>query len=522
MFRAKQPTRRRPATALAAILLVGLLPTTVMAADPTAVDDDYTVPVDASVTSLDVLANDTDPDGGDVLTITIVTDPPNGTASIVGNAVEYTPDSAYHGTDTFDYTIEDVAMGTSTATVAVSVNTAPDAVDDDLSVAIDDPATAAPVLDNDSDVDDDGLTIVSNSDPIKGVVVITGVGTGLTYEPDLGSFGEDSFTYTISDGQGGFATATVAVSIGLHAANDAGLTVPESAGATVLDVLANDFPQDGSLTIIANTNGAHGGVAITGGGTGLTYNPDQLYKGKDVFTYTISDGIGGTDTAAVLLTVVKDTAAPVAVAAVASFPKQTVGTKTTKVLATWSGTDTGGTGVASYKLQVQANGGSWVTVSASTKSTSAKYTLTNRKTYRFRVRATDKEGNTSSYAYGPTFKATRYQDTSSAVAYTGSWSKARPSGALGSHSYTSSTSKRVSLTTTMVDIAWIATRTPKGGKVEVWIDGVLAATKDLDAKNAKYRKLVFHRHFSSLASHTIELRPAGGGRTYLDAFIVLR
>ena len=61
---------------------------------------------------------------------------------------------------------------------------------------------------------------------------------------------------------------------------------------------------------MAKTNGAHGTVAITGGGTGLTYDPRQLYYGTDVFTYTLSDGHGGTDSATVLLTITKDTTKP--------------------------------------------------------------------------------------------------------------------------------------------------------------------------------------------------------------------
>ena len=314
----------------------------------------------------------------------------------------------------------------------------------------------------------------------------------------------------------------VAVSIGLHAANDAGLTVPESAGATALDVLANDFPQDGSLTITAKTNGNHGTVAITGGGTGLTYNPDQLYKGNDVFTYTISDGHGGSDTATVLVTVVKDTIAPGTSDPDAAIRKQTAATKTTKVRVSWSGSDTG-TGVASYKVQVQTDGGSWSTAVTSTSGTQYDRTLTNARTYRFRVRATDREGNTGVYAYGPTFKVWRYQDTSGSVQLSGHWTTKKVKPALGKHhSFTSSTAASASLIMTMRDVAIVATKTSKSGHAEVWIDGSLAGTVDLHAKSTHYRKVVFRHHFSDLAGHTIELRPVGDGRIHLDAFLTLR
>ena len=72
-------------------------------------------------------------------------------------------------------------------------------------------------------------------------------------------------------------------------------------------------------TITAKTNGAKGTVAITGGGTGLTYDPAPLKNGTDTFTYTVSDGHGGTDTATVLVTITPDTAAPVVAAPQARF-----------------------------------------------------------------------------------------------------------------------------------------------------------------------------------------------------------
>jgi len=71
-------------------------------------------------------------------------------------------------------------------------------------------------------------------------------------------------------------------------------------------VLANDsiLPDVGeTLTITAVTNGTNGTVAITGGGTGLTYTPNANFFGADAFTYTISDGNGGTATATVNVTV---------------------------------------------------------------------------------------------------------------------------------------------------------------------------------------------------------------------------
>ena len=223
------------------------------------------------------------------------------------------------------------------------------------------------------------------------------------------------------------------------------------------------------------------------------------------------------------MTIIRDTTKPVvAVAPVESFYAQTVGTSSMKAHIAWSGTDTNGTGIAKYQVQVSTNGGSFVTVSlASAASTSVNRTLTDGRSYRFRVRATDKEGNVGSYVYGPTFKPARAQNTSSGVHYTGTWvTTSNGSASGGSHRYATSTGARATFTVTTRDIAWLATRTTTSGSAQVWIDGVLASTINLHSSKTLYRQLVFARHFTTLSSHTIEIRPAGGGRVYLDAFLV--
>ena len=70
------------------------------------------------------------------------------------------------------------------------------------------------------------------------------------------------------------------------------------------------------------TQGSHGAVVINGNGT-LTYTPQANYFGSDNFTYTISDGRGGTDTASVSVTITSVNDAPVAVDDDASTPHDT-------------------------------------------------------------------------------------------------------------------------------------------------------------------------------------------------------
>ncbi|MDQ3458788.1 MAG: cadherin-like domain-containing protein, partial [Deinococcota bacterium] len=72
--------------------------------------------------TINVLANDEDPDG-DPLTVTVVSNPANGSAAInEGATVTYTPNEGFVGTDAFTYEIADGRGGAATATVTVQVS----------------------------------------------------------------------------------------------------------------------------------------------------------------------------------------------------------------------------------------------------------------------------------------------------------------------------------------------------------------------------------------------------------------
>jgi hypothetical protein len=280
---------------------------------PVAVDDMATTNEDTSVT-ITVLSNDSDPDG-DPLTVTLVSDPPNGSAVInIDGTVTYTPETNFNGSDSFTYTISD---GTDTATAEVrvtvgAVNDGPVAVDDSAETPEDTPVTVD-VLDNDSDPDGDPLTVTAVSDPPHGAAAINPDGT-VTYTPDLNFNGSDSFTYTISDG-GATATATVTVTVG--PVNDGPVAVDDSAATNedtpvTVNVLGNDSDPDGDpLTITVVSTPGHGTAAIDSGQ--VVYTPDADYNGPDSFTYTISDGNGGTATATVYITINPINDPPVAV-----------------------------------------------------------------------------------------------------------------------------------------------------------------------------------------------------------------
>lgn len=164
---------------------------------------------------VNVLANDTDPDA-DLLSVTTVTQATHGLVSFTATGVTYQPASGFVGTDSFTYTLSDGLGGSASATVTVNVteapvvtlNRAPVAVADSIKVVLGQTITI-PVLNNDYDPDGDTLSISSVTQGSRGYATITN--QVLTYKPKR--TGNDTLSYTISDGRGGKATAKVYVSI---------------------------------------------------------------------------------------------------------------------------------------------------------------------------------------------------------------------------------------------------------------------------------------------------------------------
>ncbi len=237
--------------------------------------------------------------------------PAHGTLSGYAPDLIYTPDSNYNGPDSFTFKVLDGLLTSNTATVSITVNPVNDApvtTGDTAAVDEDSSANTIKVLTNDTDPEDDILSIKAVSVPSHGKATFEA--DSLSYTPDPDYYGKDSFIYTVSDGNGGEATGVVEITVNnLNdqpvAASDAA-TMDEDSGATAIPVLDNDSylpdPPE-TLTIKAVTQGANGAVVITGGGTGLTYEPDANINGPDSFTYTISDGNGGEATASVSITV---------------------------------------------------------------------------------------------------------------------------------------------------------------------------------------------------------------------------
>jgi large repetitive protein len=282
---------------------------------PVAADDVAGTDEDAAVT-IDVLANDGDADG-DALAVTAVTPPAHGVAEIAdAGHVRYTPAPDFHGADAFTYTVGDGAGGLATATVTLdvaAVNDAPVAAGDAASLAEDTSATID-VVANDGDVDGDALAITDITPAAHGEAVIAGE-HHILYTPAANYHGPDALTYTIDDGHGGQATATLALDV--ESVNDAPIAGGDAANldedaAVTVDVVANDFDIDGdALAITAITQPAHG-LAVRVDDHHVTYLPAPDYHGPDAVAYTVGDGHGGQATAELVLEVASVNDAPVA------------------------------------------------------------------------------------------------------------------------------------------------------------------------------------------------------------------
>ena len=248
---------------------------------PVANDDTASTNTD-TVVNIDVLVNDSDPNG-DSLTITASDNPTaNGGATAINNngtpsepaddTIDYTPATGFAGSDTFTYTIDDGNNSTDSATVTVTVaNAAPVAVDDVASTNAYIPISIN-VLSNDTDANGDTLSITASDSPTAngGSTSVNNNGTPadptddtIDYAPPAGVGGIDTFTYSISDGNGGADFATVTV-----------------------DVAANQVPTDIQLSNSSVSEGADNGSLV---GSLTTSDPDA----GDNHTYTLIDNSGG-------------------------------------------------------------------------------------------------------------------------------------------------------------------------------------------------------------------------------------
>jgi VCBS repeat-containing protein len=232
----------------------------------------------------------------------------NSTTGVLGfvTAPNYEAPADSGANNVYDVTVQ-VSDGTLTDTQAISVtvtnvNEAPIASND--LYAVDQNSTlvvpiGTSLLANDSDPENDALLVASSSTPSHGTLSLTTSDGAFIYTPNAGYVGSDSFTYTITDGNGHTSDATA--SININAVNVAPATTPvtlspiaEDSGPRIItqaELLANASDANGDgLTAIGLAISSGGGTLLDNGNGTWTYTSALNDNSSASFSYTVSDG----------------------------------------------------------------------------------------------------------------------------------------------------------------------------------------------------------------------------------------
>ncbi|EPH5597480.1 tandem-95 repeat protein, partial [Vibrio alginolyticus] len=250
-----------------------------------------------SLVVIDVLANDSDIEGDDLIITSASVPEEQGIVEIIDGKLVFTPAENFNGNATISYTISDGELEDE-AQVSVTVNSVNDApiASNDTTITEEDSSVTIDVLPNDTDIDGDKLSIESASVPeAQGTVEI--VDGKLVFTPAENFHGDAEITYTVTDGA---LTDQATVNVTVNAVNDA--PVVESSIAD--QALAEDFTPysidlntafsdvdnaDGELTFSVSGN-SNIQVAIVNGIA--TFTPTADWNGSEALTFTATDPSG--------------------------------------------------------------------------------------------------------------------------------------------------------------------------------------------------------------------------------------
>ena len=236
---------------------------------PNAQDEAFTTPEDQPLSG-SVATNDTDANG-DTLTYSLVNSPTYGQVQLAPNgSFLFRPAPNMSGSIAFSYQATDPEGASSTAVATITVtpeNDAPVAIDDELAASANSPLSIMPsqLLDNDSDLEGDGLNVVFVDAPQNGELRENSDGS-FEYVPDDGFIGVDTFTYHVTDGSTPSAPATVSITV---IAPPPSPTTPVDSETEIENEATNESEGD------SNGSGQPTVEALIGNAEGTSDNSDE-------------------------------------------------------------------------------------------------------------------------------------------------------------------------------------------------------------------------------------------------------
>ncbi|HET8784406.1 MAG TPA: hypothetical protein VFM38_02140, partial [Candidatus Limnocylindrales bacterium] len=270
--------------------------------------------------------------------------------------------------------------------------------------------------------------------------------------------------------------------------------------------------------------------AIYGSGASYAFTTRQPVLSDGIFTVSFPEGAatdlaGNPAVASQVMTVTVDRTAPTtATPTIQLRSGVTLAGGSLRAQLTLAATDHGPAGMGTFEVRRSYDGRAFQTIATGVPPGPFDVTLAPGHSYRFEARAIDKAGNAGAWRAGATLRPALVQQTSRALRWSGSRGSASLSVYSGGSVRYLKAGASVSYTTKARGLAFVTTKGPNRGTARIYVDGVLAATVNLNAPTYTYRYVAFSRRWGSLTSHTIRVVSVGTpyGRVDVDAFAVIR
>ena len=289
----RQPESCRTVSRSLAQLTVG---TVLLCASSSALAGDNTVPIAfaQNLRAVENIAIDIELDGqdfdGDPLTFRVVAQPVHGTLSGTAPALRYTPDEDYTGPDALNFVVNDGQADSQPATVNIIVdrdlNDPPEATPQSVVTNVNAPIA---ITLRGTDAEGDPLTFRVETGPLHGA--LSGVAPALTYTPQNGYEGPDSFTFIANDGENDSGPAFVFIDVGVVNARPVAFSrsIETAAATPVSFVLTGADANMEPLTFRVTVPPLNG--TLSGQAPNLTYTPEPNHLGADALSFVVNDGI---------------------------------------------------------------------------------------------------------------------------------------------------------------------------------------------------------------------------------------